>query len=38
MRQEEGFKFYLDIRNNRALPLDQACPERLSVWSLAGLP
>jgi hypothetical protein len=27
----------LDTRNNRALPLDPACPEHLSVWSPAGL-
>jgi len=38
MRQEEGFKFCLDTRNNRALPLDQAYSEHLSVRSLAGLP
>ncbi len=48
MRQEEAFKFCLDIRNNRALPLDPACPqalpldpagpERLSVRSPAVLP
>jgi hypothetical protein len=35
---EEGFKFCLDTRNNRAFPLDPACPEHLNVRSLAGLP
>jgi hypothetical protein len=34
----EGFKFCLDIRNNRALPLDPAWPERLSVGSMTVLP
>jgi hypothetical protein len=38
MRQEEAFKFCLDTRNNEALPLDPACPERLSVRSPAVLP
>jgi hypothetical protein len=38
MHQEEGFNFCLDTKNNGALPLDMACPERLSVWSPAGLP
>jgi hypothetical protein len=38
MLQEKGFKFYLDTKNNRALPLDPAYPKRLSVWSLVGLP
>ncbi len=33
----QGFQFCLDNRNNRALPLDPACPENLSVWSPAGL-
>jgi len=36
--QEGRFQFCLDTRNNRALPLDPACPEHLSVWSSAGLP
>jgi len=31
MRQEEGFKIYMDTRNNKALPLDLACLKRLSV-------
>ncbi len=35
--QEEGFKFCLDTKNNKALPLDPACPECLSVCSLAVL-
>ncbi len=35
---QEGFKFCLDIRTNGALPLDLACPDHLSVGSLAGLP
>jgi hypothetical protein len=38
MRQEEGFKIYMDTRNNKALPLDLACLERLSVWSLVDFP
>jgi hypothetical protein len=38
MCQEEGFKFCLDTRNKGAFSLDLACPECLSVWSLAGLP
>jgi hypothetical protein len=38
MHQEEGFKFCLDTKNNGALPLDPACPERLSVRSQADLP
>jgi hypothetical protein len=29
MHQEEGFKFCLDTRNNKTLPLDPACPEHL---------
>jgi hypothetical protein len=33
-----GFKFYLDSRNNGALPLDPACTEHLSVCSPAVLP
>jgi hypothetical protein len=33
MCQEEVFKFCLDTRNNRTLPLDPACPEHLSLWS-----
>jgi len=32
MCQEESFKFYLDTRNNAALPLDPACPEHLKVF------
>jgi hypothetical protein len=38
MRQEEGFNFCLTTRNNKALPLDLACPECLSIQSPAGLP
>jgi hypothetical protein len=38
MPQKEGFKFCLNTRNNGALPLHPACPDRLSVWSPAGLP
>jgi hypothetical protein len=38
MHQEERFKFCFDTKNNRALPLDSACPEHLSVWSPANLP
>jgi len=38
MCQEEGFKFCLDTKKNRALPLDPAYPESLCVQSLAGLP
>jgi hypothetical protein len=39
MRQEEGFNFFLlEQRKNGALPLDLACPERLSVRSPAILP
>jgi len=38
MHREEGFKFCLDTRNSGVLPLDPACPECLSVWSLTGLP
>jgi hypothetical protein len=37
MRQEKMFKFCLDTRNNGALPLDPACPERLSARSPAVL-
>jgi hypothetical protein len=37
MRQEKGFKFYLDTKNNGALPLDPACLECLSVRSSADL-
>jgi hypothetical protein len=37
MHQEERFKFCLHTRNNRALPFDPACPEHLSVLSLASL-
>jgi hypothetical protein len=29
----EGLKFYLDTRNNGALPFDPDCPECLSVHS-----
>jgi len=32
------FKFCLDVKNNGALPLDPACPERLNVRSQADLP
>jgi hypothetical protein len=38
MRHEEAFKFCLDTRNNGALSLDPAYPERLSVRSPAILP
>jgi len=38
MRQQQGFKFCLDTKNNKALPLDLACPERLNVHSPAILP
>jgi hypothetical protein len=38
IHEEEAFKFCLDIRNSRALPLDLACPERLNVCSPAVLP
>jgi hypothetical protein len=38
MHQEEVFKLCLDTKNNKALPLDPACPERLSVRSSAILP
>jgi hypothetical protein len=38
MHQEKGFKFCLDTRNNRALPLDLAYPECLSVQSLVIYP
>jgi hypothetical protein len=38
MCQEEWFKFCWDTRNNKTLPLDLACPERLNVWSPASLP
>jgi hypothetical protein len=38
MRQEGRFKFCLDTKNNRALPLNPACLERSSVQSLADLP
>ncbi len=38
MCKEEGFKIYLDTRNNEALPLDPVCLERLNVWSLIDLP
>jgi len=34
----EGFKFYLDTRNNGALPFDPDCPECLSVRSPDTLP
>jgi hypothetical protein len=36
--QEEGFKFCLDKKNNKAVPLDPACLECLSVQSPANLP
>ncbi len=32
-----GVQVFLNIRNNRALPLDLACPKCLSVWSMVGL-
>jgi hypothetical protein len=38
MRQEETFMFCLHTSNNRALPLDLAYPEHLSVQSLGILP
>jgi hypothetical protein len=38
MGQEEGFKFCLDIRNNKALPFHLACPERLTIQSSTNLP
>jgi len=38
MCQLEGFKFYLEIKNNEALPLDLASLECLSVQSLTDLP
>jgi hypothetical protein len=38
MREEEVFKFCLDIRNNRVLALDPACPKHLIVCSPAILP
>jgi hypothetical protein len=38
MHQEKGLKFGWDIRNNVALLVDPACPERLSVQSLTSLP
>jgi hypothetical protein len=38
MHQKEGFKFCLDTKNNRTLPLDPACLEHLSVQSPASLP
>jgi hypothetical protein len=38
MCQEEGFKFCLDTKKNRALPLDPAYPESLYVRSLASPP
>jgi hypothetical protein len=38
MRQEMGFKFCLDTRNNETHPLDLAWPRRLIVQSLANLP
>jgi hypothetical protein len=38
MHQEEGLKFYLDIKNNIALPLYPAYLEHVNVESSAGLP
>jgi hypothetical protein len=38
MCQDKGFKFFLDTKNNKALPLDLACPKCLSVQSPASLP
>jgi hypothetical protein len=38
MLHEEGLKFYLDTKNNGALPLDPAYPKRLSVRSLVVRP
>jgi hypothetical protein len=38
MCQEEGFKVFLDNKNNRALPLNLACLECLNVQSLVNLP
>jgi hypothetical protein len=37
MHQEKGFKIGWDTKNNRALLLNLACPERLSVQSSASL-
>jgi hypothetical protein len=31
MCQEKGFKFFLDIKNNKAHPLDPTCHKHLSV-------
>ncbi len=33
-----GFKIYMNTRYNKALPLDLACLEHLSVWSLIDFP
>jgi hypothetical protein len=38
MCQYKRFKFCLDTKNNQALSLDPAYPERLSVWSPIDLP
>ncbi len=38
MRQEEGLKIGLDTKNNRALLLNSACSDHLSVRSIAILP
>jgi hypothetical protein len=38
MRQEKALKFHWDTRNNKALPLDSACHECLSVHSPTILP
>jgi hypothetical protein len=38
MHQEEGFKFCLDTKKKKALPLELACPEHLSVQSSTDLP
>jgi hypothetical protein len=38
MHQEERFKFFFNIRNIGALPLDPTYPKSLSVWSSTDLP
>jgi hypothetical protein len=38
MHQEEGFKFCLDTKNNKAFPFNPACLEHLNVWSPSNLP
>jgi hypothetical protein len=37
MHQKEGFKFFWNTKNNKALLLDLACPKCINVQSLAGL-